>query len=164
MDWEYVTPRLKAVRRKNMKKTTVLFCALFLWADCFLCADVLVIAHPDTPLSSLEKKEVKDIFTGKKTRWDGKLKVVIATLKNSEIHRQFLGKFIKKTPAQFRNYWRRKVFTGEGKSPKSFKNEAELIAYIAKTKGAVGYISTASAVKDKAVKRITIDNGHGGNK
>ncbi len=144
-----------------MKKTVCSIWVLFYWATFFVFADVLIITNPETGISSLEKKEVKDIFTGKKTLLEGKKKIVIAVLEDSEVHRKFLRKFIKKTPSQFRNFWRRKVFTGEGKSPKTFKSEAGLIAFVAGTKGAIGYISTPT---DKPVKVIAIGRGKGGSR
>jgi ABC-type phosphate transport system substrate-binding protein len=138
-----------------MKKKVVLLCVFLVWTGLLVYPEVLIITHPDTPISSLKKKDVKDIFTGKKTRWGGE-KIVIATLRDSEVHGEFLRLFVKKTPPQFKNFWRRKVFTGEGKIPKSFKSEAQLAAYVAATKGAIGYIS---APTNKPVKIISIDNG-----
>ena len=136
---------------------------LFSWATFSAFPDVLIITNPDTELSSLKKKEVKDIFTGKKTLWNGSGKIIIAVLKNSDVHREFLWQFVRKTPAQFRNYWRRKVFTGEGKLPKFFNNEAELVDFVARTKGAVGYISSPSP-PDKNVKTISILDSKGGSR
>jgi ABC-type phosphate transport system substrate-binding protein len=121
----------------------------------------LIIANPDTQLSSLNKKDVQDIFTGKRTRWNGDGKIIIATLEDSEIHREFVRRFVKKTPAQFKNYWRQKVFTGEGMIPRTFRDEQSLIDFVVVTKGAVGYISTPT---DRPVKIITISDmeGRGG--
>lgn len=135
-----------------MKKTGVLLWVFFVWAICFTFPDVLIITNPDTHISSLKKKEIKDIFTGKRTRWNGSEKVIIATLKNSEVHEEFLRQFVKKTPSQFKNFWRRKVFTGEGKMPKTFKSEARLIDFVASTKGAVGYISSPTTKPVKIIK------------
>ncbi len=137
-----------------MKKKALLFLLFFAWTAVFVYPGVLVITHPDTPVASLEKKEVKHIFTGKKTRWNNQQKIVLATLENSGVHREFLRQYLKKSPAQFRNLWRQKVFTGEGKSPKTFKDEAALVEFVAGTKGAVGYIS--SPPQGKPVKIIKI--------
>ena len=141
-----------------MKKTGVLLWFFLTWAICFVFPDVLIITNPDTQISSLKKKEIKDIFTGKRTRWNGSGKIIIATLKNSEVHEEFLREFVKKTPSQFRNFWRRKVFTGEGKMPKTFENEASLIEFVARTKGAVGYISSST---DRPVKIIKNSDNKG---
>jgi ABC-type phosphate transport system substrate-binding protein len=142
-----------------MKKIVFLLGVFLAWVGCFAFPDVLIIANPDTPVSSLKKKEIKDIFTGKMTRWNSSGKIIIATLKDSELHREFLRQYVKKTPSQFKNYWRRKVFTGEGRLPKIFKTEAGLIDFVASTKGAVGYISSTTR---KPVKIIEISDRKGG--
>jgi ABC-type phosphate transport system substrate-binding protein len=131
----------------------------FSWATFSAFPDVLIITNPATELSSLKKKEVRDIFTGKKTRWNGSGKIIIAVLENSRVHKEFLWQFVRKTPSQFKNYWRRKVFTGEGKLPKSFRSEAELVEFVARTKGAVGYISSPTS---RNVRAISILDSRGG--
>ncbi len=141
-----------------MKKIIFLLCMFLLPATSFAFPKTTIITNSDTQLSSLKAKEVKDIFTGKKTRWNAKTKIILAVLQDSKIHKIFLKTFVKKTPTQFRNFWRRKVFIGEGKIPKTFKSEAGLIDFVARTKGAVGYISTSTK---KPVKIIVIKDKKG---
>ena len=143
-----------------MKKTGVLLWVLLTWAICFVFPDVIIITNPDNQISSLKKKEIQDIFTGKRSRWNGSGKIIIATLKNSKVHEEFLREFVKKTPSQFKNFWRKKVFTGEGKMPKTFENEAALVEFIVSTKDAVGYISTPT---DRPVKIIKNSDHKGDN-
>ncbi|HLP46958.1 MAG TPA: hypothetical protein VK186_11005 [Candidatus Deferrimicrobium sp.] len=135
-----------------MKKKFLPWLFLFL-TPLFTFSEVLIISNLENKISTLKNKDVKDIFTGKKTIWNGNGQIIIATLYDSEVHRKFLEKFVKKTPSQFKNYWRQKVFTGEGMLPKTFKNEESLIEFIAATRGAVGYIS---APPDNRVKTLLI--------
>jgi len=120
----------------------------------FIFPEVLIISNPDTHISSLKNKDIQDIFTGKRTRWNGSGQIIIATLYDSEVHKEFLEQFVKKTPSQFKNYWRQKVFTGEGMLPKTFQNEESLIEFVASTRGAVGYIS---APTDRPVRIMLIN-------
>ncbi|NIM11452.1 MAG: hypothetical protein GTO45_36925 [Candidatus Aminicenantes bacterium] len=139
---------------KIKKSAVLLFLFLSLcWGTKFIFPDVLIVTNKETRLTSLKKKDIRDIFTGKKKRWENNGKITLAVLKNSAVHKQFLKQFVSKTPSQFRNYWREKVFTGEGKSPRSFKTEKRLIDFVANTKGAIGYISFP---QDKRVKIIRI--------
>jgi len=123
------------------------------WDTGFIFSKMLIITHPDTPVDSLEKKEIRDIFLGRKKSWDKNEKITLAILKAGNAHKQFLNLFINKTPFQFRNYWREKVFLGEGQSPRPFETEEKLINYVARTKGAVGYISS---IKTGSVKIIMV--------
>ncbi len=141
-----------------MKKIILWLLLVLSWMTRPVFPDVLIITNPETKLSALEKKDVRDIFTGKRTRWNGSGKIIIATLEDSAVHKEFVRKFVKKTPSQFKNYWRQKVFTGEGLIPKTFRDEESLIDFVAGTRGAVGYISTPT---DRPVKVITIEDNNG---
>jgi ABC-type phosphate transport system substrate-binding protein len=140
----------------KIKKSAVLvflFLSLCLGTR-FIFPDVLIVTNNETRLTSLKKKEIRDIFTGKKKRWDNNGKITLAVLKKPLVHKQFLRQFVHKTPSQFRNYWRERVFTGEGKIPRSFKTEKGLIDFVANTKGAIGYISFPQNKRVKVVKII----------
>jgi hypothetical protein len=66
-----------------------------------------------------------------------------------------LKEYLGKTDAALSTYYRSLVFTGKGAIPKTFSSDAEVVSYVAKTKGAVGYVaaSTPSAgVKELEVK------------
>jgi ABC-type phosphate transport system substrate-binding protein len=138
-----------------MKKTYILIWIFFFLAPFFAFPEVFIISNPDIQISTLNNKDVKEIFTGKRTRWNGNGKIIIATLYDSEVHRKFLEQFVKKTPSQFKNYWRSKVFTGEGMIPKTFQSEESLIEFVAATRGAVGYISAPTG---KAVNIVRISD------
>jgi ABC-type phosphate transport system substrate-binding protein len=142
-----------------MKRTIFFTCFFLVLASLSTFPEVIIIANPDTHISSLKNSDIQDIFTGKRTRWNGSGKIIIATLSDSDVHKKFLEQFVKKTPSQFKNYWRSKVFTGEGMIPKIFQNEESLIEFVANTKGAVGYISGPT---NKPVKVITIEDSQGG--
>jgi len=120
-----------------------------------LSSEILIITNPNIQISALKKKDIQEIFTGKKTRWNNDKKIIIATLENSKTHQEFMRDFVKKTPFQFKNYWRQKVYSGEGMLPKTFKDEENLIQFVAETEGAIGYISTRT---EKTVKMITISD------
>jgi ABC-type phosphate transport system substrate-binding protein len=138
-----------------MKKIYIMTWIFLFLAPFFVFSEVFIISNPGIRISTLDNLDVKEIFTGKRTRWDSDAKIIIATLYDSEVHRKFLEQFVKKTPFQFKNYWRSKVFTGEGMLPKTFQNEESLIEFVAATRGAVGYISTPT---DKAVKIVRISD------
>jgi ABC-type phosphate transport system substrate-binding protein len=46
------------------------------------------------------------------------------------------------------------VFTGKGSMPKSLASDADIVAYVTKTKGAIGYVSAAASVG--GAKKLTI--------
>jgi hypothetical protein len=52
-----------------------------------------------------------------------------------------LKAYIKKTPAQFKAWWNRMLFTGKGVAPKSFTTDDALLDFISKNNGFLGYVS-----------------------
>ncbi|MGE5342007.1 MAG: hypothetical protein ACM3SY_11070 [Candidatus Omnitrophota bacterium] len=140
-----------------MKKIFVLFFSLLIVPSMGMLSnnpDVSIITNPGTDVSVLTKKDIRDIFTGVKKTWDSGGPIIIAVLEDSDVHKKFLKEYVNKTPFQFRNYWREKVFTGEGENPKSFKTEEHLIDFVAGTRGAIGYISTPTNKPVKIVKIV----------
>ncbi len=101
----------------------------------------VVIAHAENKAEKFSKDEIKKIFLGKRTKWDDDRKIIFVTLSTGPIHKEFLKTYVGKTPAQYNKYWKKQIFTGKGKPPKSFKTEKQLLDYVSKTKGALGYIS-----------------------
>lgn len=135
---------------------TLLFVGLLCSAMSSAATDqnVFVIANRSLPFDTLSRKELISIFLQKKTIWEGEDDINIAILKEGETHRQFLWTYFGKTPGQYRHYWKKKVFSGKGRTPMTFRTEKDLMGHVALTKGAVGYIS--SAVRPSGVKVITI--------
>ncbi len=118
--------------------------------------EIVLIANPGVKESAITKKEVRSLFLGMKTKWPDKSKAVFAIHKGGKLHRLFLRKYIAKTESQFSSYWKKQVFTGKGDQPKAFKTEKEVIAYVARTKGAVAYISKAGQKRAKGVKIMKV--------
>ena len=116
---------------------------------------VLVVSNNGVKDTSLVKDDVANIFLGKKSTFSDKSNIVIVTLAKGQTHENFLKTYLNKTPSQFANYWKKQVFTGKAKAPKSFKTEKELVEFVAKTKGAIGYISPATAKDTKIMKDET---------
>lgn len=106
--------------------------------------DLIVIGNRSVPASELSQSDIQSIFLGKKKMWDNGLKVEMATLGDGELTDRFLNSFVKKNSNMFRNYWKKQVFTGGGKPPVTFEREKDLVDYVSKTKGALGYVSSQS--------------------
>lgn len=126
---------------------------------CFTTAawagEMVLVANQGISATSLSKGDVKSIYLAKKKSIDG-TSVKLTTLKDKDLTAKFLKEYVGKTPSQFSAYYKKLVFTGKGKPPKKMGSEAEMIAYVARTTGAIGYVS-AGAVTD-AVKTIHVAN------
>jgi hypothetical protein len=54
--------------------------------------------------------------------------------------KEYLGK----TDSALQTYYRSLVFTGKASMPKMLGTDADVVGYVAKTKGAVGYVDSAA--------------------
>jgi hypothetical protein len=114
---------------------------------------VTVVANKAFPAASISKSDLKDVALGDKTAVGGAT-VTFVALESGEVHEDFLKAFVEKSGVQFANYWKQMIFTGKGKPPKAFKSEAELLGYVAATKGAIGYVSAGADTS--SVKVLTV--------
>lgn len=105
---------------------------------------VVIIANMDVPVNSLTADAVKQIFLGNKTAWENGEKIVFVVQDRTDAGDDFLETYVKKTASQYENYWKRQVFTGKGKAPRSFSSDQELVRFVARTPGTVGYISSGA--------------------
>jgi ABC-type phosphate transport system substrate-binding protein len=121
----------------------ILFVALFS-PVISLAEGAVIIANKDVPASDLTSGDVKQIFLGSKTTWENGEKIVFVVQDRTEAGKYFLKTYVKKSASQYDNYWKKQVFTGKGKAPMSFSSDQELVEYVARTPGAVGYVSSTA--------------------
>ena len=118
--------------------------------------EVTIIVNPKLNVKDMTKKDLTGIFLGKKTQWPDKTAIVFVMLKGGTVHKQFLKDYVGKTESQFKTYWKKQVFTGKAKMPKDFKTEKAMIAYIAKTKGAIGYVGIKAMTGQDKIKQLPV--------
>jgi ABC-type phosphate transport system substrate-binding protein len=108
-------------------------------------ADVKVIANPSVGASSVSADEIKGVFLATKTSLSDGSHVEPVLEKDGAAHEAFLKEYIGKTDMALETYYRSLVFTGKASMPKTLAADAEVVAYVAKTKGAIGYVSAGAA-------------------
>ena len=128
---------------KSVSMLCLVWCIVMSGADSTAnAAEVFVIANKEIPAESLDPDAIKKIFLGDVVNWDNNEVIMVVVTKEKEIHEAFLKKYIKRTESQFANVWRRNLFTGKGAMSKKVESGAEMVEYVAKTKGAIGYAAS----------------------
>jgi hypothetical protein len=103
-------------------------------------ADYVLIANKSLYGTAITVTDVKQIFLGVKTRLAGKnVEPVLA--RGGSVHREFAADYLGKTEAGLYNYFRMLIFAGKGSMPTSFATTGEIVGYVSKTTGAVGYVT-----------------------
>lgn len=115
-------------------------------------ADFAIVANASAP-DSLSKDDVKNILLGNRTKWDSGGNIRLAVLGSGATHEAVIQAFTARSTDQFDKYWKKLVFTGKGTAPDVFKTEEDLIAFVAKNPGAIGYVTAgANAAGVKVLK------------
>ena len=70
--------------------------------------------------------------------------VIPVTQKSGRIHEAFLKQYLDKSSEELLIYYQGLAFTGKATMPKQLNSDEEVVAYVAKTKGAIGYVNTAT--------------------
>ena len=128
--------------------------AVLLLASLACAQDVMIVVNSSVPVSQITETQLRDIFTGVRTRFDNGTRAVPVMLKGGPVHEVFLNRHVGDTPDEFRVRWRKAVFTGQGSMPKECRSEAELLNYVEATPGAIGYVSRLSG--SSTVKLMTV--------
>jgi hypothetical protein len=130
-----------------MKRTPMLLGACFLFtAIVALPADFKVIANSSISSSSISADELKDVFLLTKNSFGGGHAEPVLE-KGGATHEAFVKSYLGKTDTALQTYYRSLVFTGKASMPKTLAADAEVVAYVAKTKGAIGYVSAGAATE-----------------
>ena len=116
--------------------------------------DIKVIANSSVGASSVSADELKGVFLATKSSLSDGSHVEPVLLKSGAVHEAFLKDYVGKTDSALETYYRSLVFTGKGSMPKELGTESEVVDYIAKTKGAIGYVSSGASTP--GVKTIEI--------
>ncbi len=116
-------------------------------------AEETVILNGASAVAGLSEDDLKDYYLGKKSSWPDGSKVVVVVLKEGASHENLLSK-LGKSNSQFTTGWKKLVFTGKGAMPEQVGSEDDLVAFVAKTPGSIGFVDAAKA--KEGVKAVPV--------
>lgn len=127
-----------------MKKTLIGACFfLLLGGSPLACADIAVIVHQQSPLTSLDMHQVRAIFMGKIGSFPDGRKVVAIDLPKSGVRSQFYHAVASKTTHMMAAYWSRMMFTGAGVPPYQADSAEDVLAKVEQDINAIAYVDAA---------------------
>ncbi len=127
----------------------LILCCGAAWAG-----DLKIVANPSVASSSVSADELKGVFLMTKTSLKDGSRVEPVLAKGGAAHEGFLKSYIGKTESALETYYRSLVFTGKGNMPKVLAGDADVVAYVAKTKGAIGYVSAGASTAGVKVLEV----------
>ena len=120
--------------------------------SCCLQADIAVITNLDNKLTSMSKKEVKDVFMGRtQSLPNGSFAL---PLDQHRLRSSFYNSLTERPIEQINAYWARIMFSGQASPPMRLPNSQAIIKAVTENKGAIGYIEKGSV--DESLVQILL--------
>lgn len=130
----------------------VLFIALLVLSPS-LYAEIIVVVGIKSPLVTLSKNQVKDIFLGRLIALpNGSSAIPVDQPENNPLREEFYTKVTHQTAAQVKSHWAKLYFTGRGQPPKEAVNSHEIKRLLNAIPASIAYIERAAL--DGTVKVI----------
>ncbi len=104
-----------------------------------------IVVHSASAAGSLSKEKLAAYFLKKETRWSGGGKIVVVDRNpGAAVRVAFSKDVLGKDVAAVKSYWQRQLFSGRETPPAELDSDREVLDFVAKTPGAIGYVSAAA--------------------
>jgi len=120
-----------------MRATVLLLALLAFVTTPALASDLYVIAHPDVELT---RDQVVEVYRGER-QFAGN--VLLHPSDNAASRPEFVSRALGMDEVRYASHWTRKSFREGLIAPPMRSGDADVAAYVARTPGAIGYVSEA---------------------
>lgn len=137
---------------------SLLIAAGLLYSACAsaIATDVKVIANASVKTDMISTQELQRIFLQERGSLSNGTRVEPVLEKDGSVHKAFLQEYLGRTQEDLQTYYRALVFTGRGSMPKVLGSDAEVVAYVAATRGAIGYVRSDADSSVDGVKTLLV--------
>lgn len=115
-------------------------------------AELVVIVHPESGVTSLTRAEVIHLFMGRQKRLPSGAAALTVDLGGALQDKAFFyAALVNKDLAEVNSYWARLVFSGQGSPPRQAESVQDMLEIVRSNKGAIGYIEADAVVPEVRV-------------
>jgi len=137
------------------KLTRLVLLAALLAPGAAAAAEFLVVANPSISVTTLSRGDASRLFLRGSTQWpNGEHVKPVDLPKGSPVRAAFTKEILGRSMGAIEQYWTQSVFSGRAVPPPEKRTDAEVIAYVRETPGAIGYVSTGASIE--GVRRVAI--------
>ena len=104
-------------------------------------SDIKVIANSSVTADFISAGELKRIYLLQTRKLKDGSVVEPVLQKRGAVHDAFARQFLDRDGEEIRTYYHGVVFTGKGSMPREVNSDAEMVSYVARSPGAIGYVS-----------------------
>jgi ABC-type phosphate transport system substrate-binding protein len=101
----------------------------------------LLIVNEKVPLRAMSRAQVTAYFLKRSTRFNDVAAHPVDQPEASPVRAAFSQAVLHKPPQAVEAYWRQRVASGRDVPPPEKRSDAEVLAYVRDTEGAIGYVS-----------------------
>ena len=114
-----------------------------------------IIVHPSNPIESITKERVSRIFLKKEKVWgDGSTIDAVDQRAESRVRANFSEVVLGRTVAAVKSHWHKQIFTGRSVPLLELDSDDDVIEFVRKHEGAIGYVSFRASVGDLRILRL----------
>lgn len=120
---------------------------------------LVVVVNADNKIAKLERSALRSIYLGLTTFWSEDRRVKpYQRAHDGAAGKPFFRDVLGMTPARYRHTWQKQQLSGQGVEPEVIASAATLVAKVAATTGAIGYMLESEApATDARVRLIPLE-------
>ena len=116
----------------------------------------MVIVHPRSPVTRLDRRFLAEIFFRRTTRWTDDTPIrPVDQVPDSPARGRFTQDVLARSVASVRSYWQQRIFSGQGLPPPELNDDEAVVGYVASHPGAIGYV--APGTRTAGARAVEVD-------
>ena len=117
-----------------------------------------IIIHASNPESELTKQEISKLFLKKVKKWKSSKETVLPVdqVTDSPVRETFSKDIHGRKVASIKAYWQKQIFSGRGVPPEEKGSDKDVLEYVEKRVGAIGYVSKSAEADQYEVKVLKV--------
>ena len=139
---------------KNLRIYLVVAGVLILASMTAWAGSVKVVANQSIGASAISADELKSVFLEERNSLNDGAHVEPVLAKGGGAHEAFVKDYLGKSDSVLQTYYRSLVFSGKGSMPKILQSDEAVVAYVARTRGAIGYVDPTTPLN--GVKTLAV--------
>ena len=114
-----------------------------------------IVTYPGVSEKELSVNSLRSIFSMRLKTWSDGTKIRVFVLSDDDLlHQSFSKERLNVFPYQLRSQWDRLVYSGTGQAPIKVNSAEEMLAKVANTPGAIGYLWRTNINENVSVLQI----------
>jgi ABC-type phosphate transport system substrate-binding protein len=115
-----------------------------------------IVVHQTVEGSRISRSVLADIYRGNVIRWGNEIRILpVDQSSQAPVRQAFTRDVLHQSLGEVQEYWTQRMATDRQTPPPTKPSDAEVLAFVAGKKGAIGYVSAGAALPD-GVKVLTL--------